>query len=84
MESRRTASRCSTSASRQNRGEVAFIEAKITTLTPRKREVLGHVVAGRLNKQIACELGTVEKTIKFHRSRMMEKLGLATSPISCA
>ena len=62
--------------SRQIRAEVAFIEAKMTTLTPREREVLRHVVAGRLNKQIAGDLGTVEKTIKVHRSRMMEKLGL--------
>ena len=40
--------------------------------------MLTHVVAGRLNKQIAGELGTVEKTIKVHRSRMMEKLGIRT------
>ena len=44
----------------------------------REREVLIHVVAGRLNKQIAGDLGTVEKTIKVHRSRMMEKLGVRT------
>jgi FixJ family two-component response regulator len=35
-----------------------------------------YVVAGRLNKQIAAELGTVEKTVKVHRSRMMAKLGV--------
>jgi FixJ family two-component response regulator len=58
--------------------EFALIEAKMTTLTPREREVLTHVVAGRLNKQIACDLGTVEKTIKVHRSRMMKKLGVRT------
>jgi FixJ family two-component response regulator len=58
--------------------ELAAIEAKIATLTPREREVLTHVVAGRLNKQIAGDLGTVEKTIKFHRSAMMKKLGLRT------
>jgi FixJ family two-component response regulator len=56
--------------------ELDSIRAKINTLTPREREVLVHVVAGRLNKQIAGDLGTVEKTIKVHRSRMMEKLGL--------
>jgi FixJ family two-component response regulator len=50
------------------------IEAKIETLTRREREVLSHVIAGRLNKQIAADLGTVEKTIKVHRGRMMEKL----------
>ena len=40
--------------------------------------MLDHVVAGRLNKQIAGDLGTVEKTIKVHRGRMMEKLGVHT------
>ena len=58
--------------------EMESIQAKIVTLTPREREVLTHVVAGRLNKQIAGELGTVEKTIKVHRGRMMEKLGVRT------
>jgi FixJ family two-component response regulator len=63
---------------RQAGAEVAAIEAKIATLTPREREVLTHVIAGRLNKQIAGDLGTVEKTIKVHRGRMMEKLGVHT------
>jgi FixJ family two-component response regulator len=63
---------------RQTSAEVAAIEAKIATLTPREREVLTHVIAGRLNKQIASDLGTVEKTIKVHRGRMMEKLGVHT------
>src|SRR5262245_41461806 len=62
--------------SRRAHAELAAIEAKLATLTPREREVLTHVIAGRLNKQIAGELGTVEKTIKVHRSRMMEKLGV--------
>jgi FixJ family two-component response regulator len=65
-------------ASRKAQIELASIQAKINTLTPREREVLTHVVAGRLNKQIAGELGTVEKTIKVHRGRMMEKLGVRT------
>jgi FixJ family two-component response regulator len=60
------------------RAELASIQNKIATLTPREREVLTHVVAGRLNKQIAGDLGTVEKTIKVHRGRMMEKLGVRT------
>jgi FixJ family two-component response regulator len=63
---------------RQTRAELAAIEVKIATLTRREREVLSHVVAGRLNKQIAGDLGTVEKTIKVHRGRMMEKLGVRT------
>jgi FixJ family two-component response regulator len=62
--------------SRRLHSELESIQAKVRTLTPREREVLTHVVAGRLNKQIAGEMGTVEKTIKVHRSRMMEKLGI--------
>ncbi len=54
------------------------IRLRLATLTPREREVLTHVVAGRLNKQIAGDLGTVEQTIKVHRRRMMEKLGART------
>jgi FixJ family two-component response regulator len=50
------------------------IIGRIATLTPRERQVFEKVVAGRLNKQIAAELGTVEKTIKVHRSRVMQKL----------
>jgi FixJ family two-component response regulator len=64
--------------SRRLHSEMELIEAKVSTLTPREREVLTHVVAGQLNKQIAGDLGTVEKTIKVHRSRMMEKLGIRT------
>jgi FixJ family two-component response regulator len=47
---------------------------KLDTLTPRERQVFEKVVAGRLNKQIAADLGIVEKTIKVHRSRMMRKM----------
>jgi FixJ family two-component response regulator len=61
---------------RHAHAELAVVRAKIASLTPREREVLSHVVAGQLNKQIAGDLGTVEKTIKFHRSRMMQKLGV--------
>ena len=52
----------------------ASIIACLATLTLRERQVLGRVVAGRLNKQIAAELGTAEKTIKVHRARMMRKM----------
>jgi len=52
----------------------ALVE-RLATLTPREREVLEHVVRGRLNKQIAADLGTVEKTIKVHRARVMHKMG---------
>lgn len=64
--------------SRKARSELESMQAKLNRLTPREHEVLTRVVAGRLNKQIAGELGTVEKTIKVHRSRMMEKLGIRT------
>src|SRR5215470_3475155 len=60
---------------REARAQMDVFLAKLARLTPREREVMGHVVAGRLNKQIAHDLGTVEKTIKVHRSRMMEKMG---------
>jgi FixJ family two-component response regulator len=64
--------------SRRFHSEMESVQAKVSNLTPREREVFTHVVAGRLNKQIAADLGTVEKTIKVHRSRMMEKLGIRT------
>lgn len=54
--------------------EVVALRQRLATLTPREHEVLGHVVAGRLNKQIAVELGTTEKTIKVHRARVMDKM----------
>jgi len=64
------------SRARQAQAELDLAESRIAKLTPREREVLTHVVAGRLNKQIAYELGTVEKTIKFHRGSIMRKLGV--------
>src|SRR5262245_41266162 len=63
---------------RQRLAELASIHAKMATLSPREREVLGHVVSGRLNKQIAFDLGTVENTIKFHRASIMRKLQVRT------
>jgi len=59
---------------RQSRTELTDIMERLATLTPREREVLDHVVSGRLNKQIAADLGTVEKTIKVHRAHLMKKL----------
>jgi FixJ family two-component response regulator len=61
--------------SREVRAQLDSFEAKLVSLTPREREVLQRVVAGKLNKQIAADLGTVEKTIKVHRGRMMAKMG---------
>lgn len=59
---------------RQAGAEVAEIRQRLATLTPREREVLEHVISGQLNKQTAAELGTVEKTIKVHRARMLAKM----------
>ena len=59
---------------RQTRAEVTEIQQRLATLTPREREVLEHVISGQLNKQTAADLGTVEKTIKVHRARVMEKM----------
>lgn len=61
-------------AARRERAEMAAVQARVDTLTPREREVMALVVGGRLNKQIAAELGTVEKTIKVHRARVMQKM----------
>jgi FixJ family two-component response regulator len=58
------------------RAELQAIGERLNRLTPREREVFQHVVAGQLNKQIAADLGTVEKTVKVHRSRVMEKMGV--------
>jgi FixJ family two-component response regulator len=63
---------------REDRGRRTAVEQRLSSLTPREREVLTRVVAGRLNKQIAVELGIVEKTIKVHRGRMMSKMGVRT------
>jgi FixJ family two-component response regulator len=57
---------------------VAEFRRRWATLTPREREVARHVVAGRLNKQIAHQLGTVERTVKFHRSHVMSKLDVSS------
>ena len=50
------------------------VEERMKRLTPREREVFEHVVKGMLNKQVAFDLGTVEKTIKVHRARVMQKM----------
>jgi FixJ family two-component response regulator len=61
-------------AARALRDEVQDTRQRLHTLTAREREVLSLVVAGRLNKQIAYELGISEKTVKVHRGRVMEKM----------
>jgi FixJ family two-component response regulator len=59
---------------RQEAREIADLLRRLDRLTPREREVFERVVAGRLNKQIAFDLGVSEKTVKVHRGRVMEKM----------
>jgi FixJ family two-component response regulator len=63
-------------AARRERDEIARLRVRLERLTPREREVLALVAKGRMNKQIAAELGTAEQTIKQHRGRVMKKLGV--------
>ena len=67
-------------ADEQRQREVEKSEARrlLDFLTPREFEVMQFVVTGKLNKQIAADLGTAEKTIKVHRGRVMKKLGIAS------
>lgn len=61
-------------AGRAGRAEKAEARRRLEKLTPREREVMALVVAGKMNKQIAAELGTAEQTVKQHRGRVMHKL----------
>jgi FixJ family two-component response regulator len=59
---------------RLEQAKVEKIQRRVESLSPRERQVLGLLVTGMLNKQIAAELGIAEKTIKVHRARVMEKM----------
>jgi FixJ family two-component response regulator len=61
-------------AGREERARLAELRERYESLTPRQREVMAHVVMGMLNKQIAAKLNTVEKTVKFHRANVMDKM----------
>jgi RNA polymerase sigma factor (sigma-70 family) len=60
---------------RTRKAERAELQQRLDTLTPRERDVFGLIVTGLLNKQVGARLGTTEKTVKVHRSRVMQKMG---------
>jgi len=59
---------------RREKAKMSEILARLDKLTPRERELLEHVVAGKLNKQIAADLGITEATVKMHRARVIAKM----------
>jgi FixJ family two-component response regulator len=59
---------------RRQRAELAILRRRYAQLTPREHDVMAHVVAGLLNKQIAAQLGTSEQTVKVHRYHVMQKM----------
>jgi RNA polymerase sigma factor (sigma-70 family) len=65
-------------ASRSVKHRLDTLRALAETLTPRERQVFERVVQGKINKQIAQELGATERTIKAHRHRVMEKMKVQT------
>lgn len=61
-------------AAREESGKDRLLQQRLAGLSAREREVLQRLAAGKLNKQIAGELGIAEATVKFHRSRLMERM----------
>jgi len=59
---------------RQRRNDIAELRTRYESLTAREREVFALVVTGSLNKQIALQLGTTERTVKAHRGQMVQKM----------
>jgi FixJ family two-component response regulator len=62
------------SRARAGQAKLDAMQARLMRLSAREREVMDHVIAGRLNKQIAIDMGIAEKTVKVHRGRVMKKM----------
>src|SRR5205809_6067832 len=65
---------------REQRTELTELRRRLDSLTRREREVMGLVVAGLLNKQVAGEVGASETTVKIHRHQVMEKMAADSLP----
>jgi FixJ family two-component response regulator len=63
-------------AAREDSARRMKIEGRLGTLTDRERDVFELIVTGMLNKQVGCELGIAEKTVKLHRAQVMRKMGV--------
>ena len=67
-------------ARRESERALAALRGRFDTLSSRERDVMGHVVAGRLNKQIANDIGIAESTVKVHRTNLMRKMKARSLP----
>lgn len=65
---------------REERTKLSAMRQRYESLTSREREVMSYVVAGMLNKQIAAQLDVAEKTVKFHRANVMQKMQAESLP----
>ncbi len=74
---------------RQNHADTGVLRRRLEQLTPREQQVLDAMVTGKLNKQIAFDLGIVEQTVKYHRARIMARMEAKSMPelmhiVACA
>jgi FixJ family two-component response regulator len=65
---------------RENESALADLRRRFATLSPREREIMSHVARGRLGKQIACDIGIAQDTVKVHRSNAMRKMNARSLP----